>query len=48
MSYGFTLKYNLTDAHMKSADFPARVFAELTNSYAELCADLLYFIKMAE
>lgn len=42
MSHGFTLQYNVTDAYMKSADFPARIFAELTNAYIELCADLLY------
>jgi len=41
MSHGFTLQYNLTDAYMKNADFPARISAELTNVYAELCADLL-------
>lgn len=45
MSYGFTLKYNLTDDRMKSASFSARIFAELTNAYAELCADLLYCIS---
>lgn len=48
MSYGFTLKYNLTDAHLKSAYSPARIIVELTNAYAELCVDMLYFIQMAE